>query len=138
MNPPRIDPRAGWVNIKSLPRGPRGFALCRWCQTETPGPRRTFCGESCIHEWKIRTNPGYVRQQVFKRDQGVCAACGKDRHQWQADHIVPVAEGGGGCGLDGYRTLCTKCHQLETNALRRRLKERRATQLTIPIKEVIE
>lgn len=31
--------------------------------------------------------------------------------RWQADHIVPVIEGGGLCGLDGYRTLCTTCHK---------------------------
>jgi SWI/SNF-related matrix-associated actin-dependent regulator 1 of chromatin subfamily A len=41
---------------------------------------------------------------------------------WQADHIVAVAEGGGGCGLDNLQTLCTPCHQGETNKLRARLK----------------
>lgn len=40
---------------------------------------------------------------------------------WEADHIVPVAEGGGGCGLDGYRTLCVACHRAETAALAKRL-----------------
>lgn len=39
---------------------------------------------------------------------------------WQADHVVPVIEGGGGCGLDGYRTLCVRCHKVETAALARR------------------
>lgn len=29
---------------------------------------------------------------------------------WQPDHIMPVAEGGGMCGLSNYRTLCTPCH----------------------------
>ena len=29
---------------------------------------------------------------------------------WQADHITPVAEGGGLCGLDNMRTLCVLCH----------------------------
>lgn len=41
---------------------------------------------------------------------------------WQADHIVPVAEGGGSCGLENLRTLCSRCHQEETEELRRRLK----------------
>ncbi len=41
---------------------------------------------------------------------------------WQADHIVPVAEGGGECGLDNMRTLCTPCHKAATRALRKRLK----------------
>jgi 5-methylcytosine-specific restriction endonuclease McrA len=45
---------------------------------------------------------------------------------WQADHIIPVAEGGGACGLDNLRTLCWRCHPRETGALRRRLNRRRA------------
>lgn len=41
---------------------------------------------------------------------------------WQADHIVPVAEGGGGCGLDNLRTLCLWCHRQETQRLMERLR----------------
>jgi hypothetical protein len=41
---------------------------------------------------------------------------------WQADHIIAVSEGGGGCGLDNLRTLCTPCHQNQTNRLRARLR----------------
>lgn len=40
---------------------------------------------------------------------------------WQPDHIVPVSEGGGQCGLSNYRTLCTPCHLEETSRLRKRL-----------------
>lgn len=29
---------------------------------------------------------------------------------WNADHIVPVFRGGGACGLENLRTLCTPCH----------------------------
>lgn len=45
--------------------------------------------------------------------------------RWEADHIVPVVEGGGLCGLDGYRTLCIPCHKRKTAALARRRAERR-------------
>jgi len=38
-------------------------------------------------------------------------------HLWQADHIMPVIEGGGECTLDNMRTLCTACHKAETAAL---------------------
>jgi 5-methylcytosine-specific restriction protein A len=38
-------------------------------------------------------------------------------HLWEADHILPVVEGGGGCGLDNLRTLCRACHHRETKAL---------------------
>lgn len=36
---------------------------------------------------------------------------------WDADHIVPVKEGGGQCGLDNIRTLCIPCHKKVTKEL---------------------
>jgi 5-methylcytosine-specific restriction protein A len=36
---------------------------------------------------------------------------------WDADHIVPVVEGGGECDLDNFRTLCLKCHKEQTKLL---------------------
>lgn len=45
---------------------------------------------------------------------------------WDADHIIPVVEGGGECDLGNYRTLCYWCHQKVTAELaRRRAEERR-------------
>lgn len=43
---------------------------------------------------------------------------------WEMDHILPVAEGGGECGFDNLRTLCLRCHQIETAALAGRLARR--------------
>lgn len=45
----------------------------------------------------------------------------RDYAMWDADHIQPVIEGGGGCGLDNLRTLCVACHKAETAKLKRRL-----------------
>ena len=33
---------------------------------------------------------------------------------WDADHIVPVKDGGGLCGLENMRTLCILCHKIIT------------------------
>jgi 5-methylcytosine-specific restriction endonuclease McrA len=45
---------------------------------------------------------------------------------WDADHVKPVVEGGGECGLDNFRTLCIPCHKKVTRELaRRRALERR-------------
>jgi 5-methylcytosine-specific restriction protein A len=141
------------VKPSAVPRGDAGQPLCRWCNNEVGKGRRTFCSDVCVHEWKLRTNPGYLREKVFGRDKGVCAQCaantvalskdmrkldfaarrkflkdwglrdGSRKSMWDADHIVPVAEGGGQCDLSNMRTLCIRCHREATSALRLRLKE---------------
>lgn len=133
-----------------LPRGAAGRALCRWCSLEVPRGRLTFCCDGCVHEWRLRTNPGYLRQQVFARDRGHCSLCRIDTGEalrrlkrargtnrklmlhywgvnalrrkslWDADHILPVCEGGGECDLKNIRTLCLACHRDVTDALLRR------------------
>lgn len=40
---------------------------------------------------------------------------------WEADHIVPKAEGGAYTGLENLRTLCKRCHGRVTGELRKRL-----------------
>ena len=55
-----------------------GRPECRWCKQPVPKGKRTFCGEECVHEWRMRTSPQYVRMMVFERDQGICAKCGLD------------------------------------------------------------
>lgn len=47
----------------------------------------------------------------------------QESHFWHADHELPVAEGGGQCGLENLRTLCVPCHHVETAALRQRMKQ---------------
>ena len=39
-----------------------------------------------------------------------------EKSLWQADHRLEVADGGGLCGLDGFRTLCLWCHKDATKA----------------------
>jgi len=48
---------------------------------------------------------------------------------WQADHILAVSEGGGGCGLENLRTLCVPCHTDVTEKLRSRLKLHKPNEL---------
>jgi 5-methylcytosine-specific restriction protein A len=112
--------------------GPNGRRLCRWCGLPVPSSRRTFCGTHCVHEWLIRSDPRYVRTLVYRRDRGVCARCGRDcsaTGDWEAHHRVPVADGGGLCGLDGYQTLCRACHWAETAAWRRERAEQRRLEM---------
>jgi len=103
-----------------------------------------------VEEWRLRSDPAFLRDKAFERDRGVCAVCGLDavrefnrirrlrgaarlrafavfgirpgarRSLWDADHIVPVSEGGGECDLSNIRTLCLKCHRQVTAELRAR------------------
>lgn len=134
-----------------LKKGPNGYNLCRYCSEEVQPPRRTFCsgertqrkgkringiwtsivqvqGYGCVHEWIIRSSPRYAREAVFDRDQGVCVLCGTKhsrKGRWEMDHIIPVVEGGGECGLDNLRSLCQPCHKTVTAELRARLKKQK-------------
>jgi 5-methylcytosine-specific restriction enzyme A len=138
----------GWANRDSLAKGPNGRCLCRWCSLEVPAGRLTFCSDFCVEEWRLRSNPGHLRERVLERDRGICAVCGTDcvaeynhirrlrgtararaaekwglggrKSLWDADHIVPVIEGGGECDLLNMRTLCLKCHRIHTANLRTR------------------
>lgn len=144
----------GRADRDRLEAGPNGRALCRWCNLEVLPGRRTFCSEWCVDQWRLRTDPGYLREKVLERDRGICSACGTDcvaawlhlkkmrgaardrayakwglkprarKSLWDADHIVPVVEGGGECDLSNIRTLCLPCHRATTTELRRRRAQR--------------
>ena len=59
-------------------RGPHGYRLCRFCKREVAPPRKTFCSDACIHEWKLRSSSKYLRKFVYERDLGICVKCGTD------------------------------------------------------------
>lgn len=71
----------------------------------------------------------YLPWRAFQEEQrhelAVMGFTDSSRRWWEADHIVPVIEGGGGCGPEGYRTLCLPCHRRETAKLAARLAARR-------------
>jgi len=133
--------------------GPNGRRLCRQCKKEVHPPRKTFCSDECVHEWKLRSSGKYLREQVYLRDLGRCNLCKVDtriqriqledalrecgydekdpryaaliaslsltrsearKSLWQADHIRPVENGGGECGLGGIQSLCVSCHKAKT------------------------
>ena len=154
MLPASLPPRkqqGGWADPKQLPLGPNGRPLCRRCQSEIVkgSGRRTFCSETCVIEWKIRTQPDFAAERVHERDHGICVLCTRDcdalyrkirvcksarrkrrltelglpqyllrrKRYWEVDHIQPVVEGGGSCGLENLRTLCWDCHKRATREL---------------------
>lgn len=81
-------------------------ALMRRCRTLNRAAGRPWGSEEERNAW----GPWWTRNHTL----------------WEADHVVPVTEGGGCCGLENYRTLCVRCHKAETAQLAARLGPRRA------------
>jgi 5-methylcytosine-specific restriction endonuclease McrA len=55
---------------------------------------------------------------------------GNRKTLWEADHVQAVVEGGGLVGLEGFQTLCLRCHRAKTAELAaRRAVERKASKL---------
>lgn len=108
------------------------------------------CMDRSVEAFKIQKgDAGAIRAVVFRRDKGVCAACGMDteaermkcwqhefrelrtryftkgfpppaRTWWECDHRQEVVRGGGaGCGLDNFQSLCVACHKTKTRNLAR-------------------
>lgn len=136
------------IPVRSQIRTDEGKKLCLVCRNSLPPRRSSYCSDECY----IRNTPQMIRALVERRDKGICfgcktqcrARCDPLRWQdsnawhklprWEADHIVPVIEGGGLCGVDGYRTMCLACHKSETKALAARRAERRRNEKANPAK----
>ena len=69
--------------------------------------------QSKTEEFK-RVIPSWVKQMVYKRDQGRCVICGV-RDQLHFDHELPFSKGGTGLTPDNVRILCAR-HNLQKGA----------------------
>lgn len=93
----------------------RDRGVCATCGCDTERLRRacswSFRGGSWGHPWGPRDA---LRAWLIAEGWTPGIAL------WQADHIVPVIEGGAN-HLDNIRTLCVPCHKAETARLAARL-----------------
>lgn len=106
----------------------RDRGVCAVCKVDVESLRKTF--HRVIRSIKNPLDRGNVeRNEIAKRliDLGFSRISLK--RWWEVDHVVPVIEGGGFCGLDGLRTLCLVCHRKATAELAaRRAAQRRMAQ----------
>lgn len=88
--------------------------------------------------WEIRktltpAEEAHDRDRIYKRWKPPGNWTHGRKTGWDADHIVPVVEGGGLCGLENYRTLCHPCHKQVTKELAaRRAATRKSSMPTLP------
>jgi 5-methylcytosine-specific restriction protein A len=86
----------------------------------------TFAIRCCavtVHTLHVLKRAGGVRKMELLARWGLKRMT--RRSLWDADHILPVAEGGGECDLANIRTLCLICHKKATAELRNRLRRDR-------------
>jgi len=69
--------------IPPLKRDENGTPICRhWdCDKPVGKGRRSWCSAESVHDALMQSNPSYQREQVLRRDQGICAECGCDTLQ---------------------------------------------------------
>jgi 5-methylcytosine-specific restriction endonuclease McrA len=73
----------------------KGYLCSCGCGRKPKPPRRTWYSDACIHEWRIRNDPAYVRLQLLERDKGRCAACGRNAETLKArvERLARTARG---------------------------------------------
>lgn len=101
----------------------RDLGICALCGTDTVW---------LYHAW-MRMRGAFEDRREWQHLGRLLSGLRSDisRSWWEADHVQPVAEGGGGCDLSNLRTLCMPCHLEQSRALAKRLaaakQERRAS-----------
>lgn len=107
------------LNMKDLfPQKDKSLCACG-CRKKLTGRKRRWYSIACSRKSYItfaiiQGNTQVIREQLYKRDKGKCAKCKRHKSYWEADHIIAVCNGGGGCGLENFQTLCSKCHKFKT------------------------
>ena len=79
------------------------------------------------HSRNGQTLTGTQRKQLHNEQlarEPQCRQCGST-HQLEADHIIPIAEGGAHTHPDNLQTLCHNCHATKSEQERRRGTRRR-------------
>ena len=95
--------RSGYVlvHVRERDKG-----VCALCGLDTVSLKKRF-----VRLWdrckEKRLCYSFDRLRKWSRLTGVS----HNMEPFDMDHILPVSEGGGCCGLDNYRTLCKKCHK---------------------------
>ena len=101
----------------------RDRGICALCGADADLATRVLDRIRQVDRWDFRLS--YAENHARTADARAAAfllidawgVSDEARSLWDADHITPVIEGGGGCGLSNYRTLCVSCHRAQTARL---------------------
>lgn len=101
----------------------KGICSCG-CGEQLPERKRKWFSDKCRinalnHFYVVKGDTQVIRENLYSRDQGFCQCCGVHDKFWEADHIIPIHKGGGGCTIENLQTLCRDCHKEKTIRLDR-------------------
>jgi len=96
----------------------RDRGVCALCGVDTDALKREH--DALPKGNENRWSDDNDQRRAFRKDHGIPP--GRSWSDWwDADHIIPVIEGGGECDISNFRTLCIPCHKKVTAELRARL-----------------
>lgn len=110
--------QSGLTLVSLFPQQDRNLCACG-CGAPLSGLKKRWASKRC-QEFAVKTffivkgDTSVIRKELYKRDKGICTCCGSKSTEWEADHILPVYLGGGGCDLDNFQTLCKRCHSFKS------------------------
>ena len=85
----------------------RDKGICQMCKIDTKKiAKEALQLRTEEKEIFLKKHSISLKRKIWKRKHG--------GGLWDADHIIPVKDGGGSCGLENIRTLCIKCHKVVT------------------------
>jgi 5-methylcytosine-specific restriction endonuclease McrA len=104
----------------------RDRGICALCGFDT----KTVDTATILSELRAAQRAGTPTEAILARLDAayrwkVAAKIDPAKSPWEADHIIPICEGGDWFDLSNVRTLDTLCHRAVTSALARRRAERR-------------
>ena len=91
------------------------------CGRKLEGKKRKWFSKECRtnavrNYFIIKGDTDVIRNTLFNMDMGFCRECGAYSEDWEADHILSVRMGGGGCTLENFQTLCKYCHKKKSQS----------------------
>lgn len=118
------------ISVTELFPPKKYFCNCG-CGLKLEGRRTRWASDDCSKFassiWGIMSGHSDIISKFLrlKFDNWACCKCGlMDSYSVQKnglavndihkDHILAVVNGGGGCWIDNYQLLCSKCHKLKT------------------------
>lgn len=119
----------------------KGVCACG-CKKPLTGRQKKWASRECNDKAYntlaiVKGNNRAIRKALFRKEEGFCRHCGVFDSKWQADHIRPVQNNGGGYGIENFQTLCESCHNEKTRDQMESHRTKISSQQTFKVSNVL-